>query len=160
MQHRHLSDDEIQSLLETGDPDRLIGGCPACRAAFERYRLLTSQLEKDPGFTLAAGFAESTAAIYKRRRRILSWDTAALFVSLTVAIAMAVWALDVRSLWQSVTSVKWAAPDFTPLLSFFSGNSVIGRYAVKFALPAGLALLFCLTLDKILRRKGPSHFYL
>lgn len=168
MSHEHLTDDQIQEILDARLPEPgpflpwHLRDCPGCRERFEAFQRLYAGLAADPGFALPPGFADAVLEkIPAARLTFFRAKVTPLHLSLAAGtlgvLALAIW-LDWRPLlsgWASLAhlldrSFQLLAPPLRGLLSLLGGSArpfVIG----------GLGLLSASLLERVLRRQSMRH---
>ncbi len=165
MQHRHLSDDEIQILLDSAPEGvsfstgyfREIRSCPECSRNVQAYRYLYRFLNSEDDFEPVAGFAEKTAAaMHVSGKPLFSWEAAAVAVCAAMAVAALFLALDLPQLWRHLRTLTF--PRFDGFL-LETGSRMLAWIQRNAGLyfPASCAVLLLIGIDKMISRSHRIH---
>jgi len=163
MKNGHLSDDQIQELLDarTGRSATILpihlGVCANCRERLENFRQLYAGLAADPGFMLPETFADSVLNKLPASRPPF-WMRPALCIALAVSIFILVLTglfifVDMKPLADgSIRIAGSSAAAFRPLLAQFrqllaGSNGYSGWFML-----GGLGLLSAALIDRLLQR--------
>ncbi len=154
MEHKHLSDKEIQDNLDGNiamEQSRVLGhldSCGLCRARLQQYRMLSAALEDDTAFYLPPDFADSIVyKIEKGRAGTLIGHNAGVFLSAIGAAALLAAALYFTDLGRAMAGASW----FGWLDSFFRADafSTVTEYIGSAAHTVGLVVAGMVALGVI-----------
>lgn len=139
MKNSHLTDDDLQALLDGSIPEAAgmqehLSDCPACRRTLREYRALYTALACDPTPALSGGFAERVLAelpaeqglaAERRSRRAAIGDWAIPAMALVVIAAVTLYIVDLPTLLKALAG--WAD------LSHIGDNSAVSAIGKFFA---------------------------
>lgn len=161
MEHKHLTDDEIQDFLDGnilhGETDlrHHLDTCEICTAALEQYKMLTVGLQKDPEFHLPRNFARSILSKLSPEHSIpsffMSTDIILIVIGSVLALGAIFYFVDLKPVVEIIARITLPKTAFkttflTPvknLLATLNGN-------VGLLLFAGVVLLFVAIVDQII----------
>ena len=165
MKNSHLTDDDLQALLDGSIPKAVgtqehLSNCPDCRRAFQEYQVLYAALAFDPTPALSGGFAERVLAelpaekglAAERRPRLDAiGDWAIPAMALVVIAAVTLYIVDLPILLKALAG--WANPSH---IGDNSAVSAIGKFFAALGIrpPVFLmgtaAVIAVLGLDRII----------
>jgi len=161
MEHKHLTDDEIQDFLDgnipRGETDlrHHLERCEICTAALEQYKTVYVGLHKEPEFRLPKNFARSIVSKISPEHPIPSFFMSADIIPIVIGLVFALGAIfyfvDLKPVVEIIARISlpesaFKATFLTPvknLLATLNGN-------VGLLLFAGVALLFVAIVDHII----------
>lgn len=161
MEHKHLTDDEIQDLLDGNIPHgetalrHHLDTCEVCTAALEQYKTLTVGLQKEPSFHLSRNFARSIVSKLSPEHPnpsfFMSTDIILIAIGLVLALGAIFYFVDLKPVVEIIARITLPKSALkttflTPiknLLATLNGN-------VGLLLFAGVALLFVAVVDQII----------
>ena len=168
MNHEHLTDDQIQGILDAQKPGAgpflpwQLRACPSCRARFEGFQRLYTALAADPGFDLPPGFADSMLERIPATRPSLFRDPVVRAALACAAGALALLGLVIfvdlsplasgaaRTVDTLGRAMQPLPGQFRSLFSWLDGGARLLIYG-------GLGLLGASLLDRFLRRRFLRH---
>jgi hypothetical protein len=163
MRTEHLSDDEIQEVLDKNKPHKSsdiqihLENCDLCREALKQYQNLYAALENDPDFKLPRNFARSVAAkLNLEPSSPFSFPMTEIIIivaGVLLALAAAVYFVDMKPIVNAFSKITlprigldnaYLAP-IKNLLSGLNGSLILLPFA-------GLALIAVAVFDRIIHK--------
>lgn len=163
MSTEHLTDDEIQEILDDNKPLQSsdihthLEGCDLCQDTLKHYQNLYSALETDPGFKLPRDFARSVAAkLNLEPSSPFSFPMTEIIIivaGVLLALAAAVYFVDMKPILNAFSKITLPRIGLdnaylTPiknLLSGLNGSLILLPFA-------GLALIAVAVFDRIIHK--------
>ena len=164
MNHEHLSDDQIQEildapLLKSGQILSMhLGTCASCQKRLESFQQLYASLAADPGFVLPPVFADSVLDKIPVSRPVF-WARPAVRISLAISALTLVLAglfvfVDMKPLAGQATRMANSLADaFRPLLAQFQHLFAKLHGSAGVFMLGGLGLLSAAFFDHILKQQ-------
>lgn len=92
---KHLSDEQIQSLLDGEEEDRTaklqhLETCARCRTHYREYQQLYGALAESDGFSLSADFSDAVLRRVAPRQSRIEWVEDSVIFAATAAVVVAV----------------------------------------------------------------------
>lgn len=163
MEHKHLTDEEIQDLLDKHDSKQDIErkhhlkNCQICQESLKQYRTLYVELERAPGFTLPKNFEKSVVSkvIHKQAAPFLSstMEITLIITGILMALGTTFYLVRVKAFTETIGRIvlpklaidtSFIQP-IKDLLSGLNGNLVLIPFAV-------LTLVVVAVLDRIIQK--------
>jgi hypothetical protein len=169
MERQHLKDEDIQNILDESSIPisefhmKHLQSCLKCQQTLDNYRILFTELKKDPGFRLPHRVVRDILNQLPQEKKdpfFLS-DTFLIAACSTVIAVVLIIFVDFKPVLETLRKMilpagniaDQAAKPVQNILENLNGNLTLIPFA-------GLALLMILLLDKLLPRKGGNKLFL
>ena len=152
----HLTETEIQALIDEGKTSPHLSSCESCRAIYQQYRSLYGQLSKPPDWTLPDDFAKHVA-LRAFPKRVSVWPSMVKSILILAGCAAALLLVQnfigvVFSRRGSIFATTLLHSTWDVILSALKmPQSVFGKGS-GMVFQAGFILLMLSVLDRLWRR--------
>ncbi len=163
MVHRHLTDEEIQNILDRNDsPESAIlknhlKECKICQNKLEEYQTLYSGLKKDPGFELPRNFKKSVISKLATEETghslFSSKEITLIAIGIFLALGATLYLVDLKSIAEVISRITLPKMEIKNIL-LSPIKDLIYSLNIKLALLAfaGLALFATAVVDQLILR--------